>query len=72
MTVKSYLKGLLPWLLLGPVTGPLAEGIARNIRATEIPLACLYGVALVLADYNLYWSGGQAVVLLYRLRSVLF
>ncbi len=72
MTAKSYFKGLLPWLLLGPVTGPLAEGIARNVRAKEIPLAWLYGIALVLADYDLYWSGGRAVVLLYKLRSILF
>lgn len=62
----------MPWLLLGPVSGPLAEGIVRNVRAKEIPLACLYGIALVLADYDLYWSGGQAVVMLYNLRSALF
>ena len=30
MTTKSYFKGLLPWLLLGPVTGPLAEGIVSG------------------------------------------
>jgi len=72
MTTKSYLKGLLPWLLLGPVTGPLAEGIVRNWRAKEIKLAWLYGLALVLVDYNLYWSGGRAVVMLYNLRSFLF
>ncbi|MBN9545006.1 MAG: hypothetical protein J0I19_05995 [Alphaproteobacteria bacterium] len=72
MTTKSYLKGLLPWLLLGPVTGPLAEGIVRNVRAKEIPLAWLYGLALVVVDYDLYWSGGRAVVMLYRLREFLF
>jgi len=72
MTTKSYLKGLLPWLLLGPVTGPLAEGIVRNWRAKEIKLAWLYGLALVLVDYNLYWSGGRAVVMLYNLRSFRF
>jgi hypothetical protein len=72
MTTKSYLRGLLPWLLLGPVTGPLAEGIARNVRAKEIPLALLYGLALIAVDYDLYWSGGRAVVMLYKLRSALF
>jgi len=72
MTTKSYFRGLLPWLLLGPVTGPLAEGVVRNVRAKEIPLAWLYGLALIVVDYDLYWSGGRAVVLLYKLRSVLF
>ncbi len=72
MTTKTYFRRLLPWLLLGPVTGPLAEGIARNLRAKEIPLAGLYGLALVVVDYDLYWSGGRAVVMLYKLRSVLF
>lgn len=72
MTTKSYLKGLLPWLLLGPITGPLAEGIVRNWRAKQISLAWLYAVALVLVDYNLYWSGGRAVMMLYNLRAFLF
>lgn len=72
MTTKKYLKGLLPWLLLGPVTGPLAEGIVRNWRAKEMSLAALYGVALVVVDYDLYWSGGRAVVMLYKLRTFLF
>ena len=72
MTTKSYLKGLLPWLLLGPITGLLAEGIVRNWRAKQISLASLYAVALVLVDYNLYWSGGRAVVMLYNLRAFLF
>ncbi len=72
MTTKSYLKGLLPWLLLGPITGPLAEGIVRNWRAKQISLAWLYAVALVLVDYNLYWSGGRALVMLYNLRAFLF
>jgi len=72
VTTKSYLKGLLPWLLLGPVTGPLAEGIVRNWRAKQISLAWLYALALIVVDYDLYWSGGRAVVMLYRLREFLF
>jgi hypothetical protein len=72
VTTKSYLKGLLPWLLLGPVTGPLAEGIVRNWRARQISLAWLYALALIVVDYDLYWSGGRAVVMLYNLRSLLF
>jgi hypothetical protein len=71
VTTKSYLRGLLPWLLLGPVTGPLAEGIVRNWRAKEISLAWLYGVALVLVDYQLYWAGGRAVIMLYKLQAIL-
>jgi hypothetical protein len=72
MTTKTYFRGLLPWLLLGPVTGPLAEGIVRNWRAKEITLAWLYGVALVVLDYDLYSAGGRAVVILSRLSATLF
>jgi len=71
VTTKSYLRGLLPWLLLGPVTGPLAEGIVRNLRAKEISLAWLYGLALVLVDFELYSAGGRAVTMLYKLRAIL-
>jgi len=44
----------------------------RNWRAKEMSLAALYGVALVVVDYDLYWSGGRAVVMLYKLRTFLF
>lgn len=46
------LKRLGPWLLLGPVTGPLAEGIFRNLRAREYWLASLYGVALYVTWFD--------------------
>lgn len=67
MTTKTYIRGVLPWLLLGPVTGPLAEGIVRNWRAKEVTLAWLYGLALIVADFDLYSAGGRAVSMLARL-----
>jgi hypothetical protein len=36
-----------PFLALGPITGPLVEGIVRNARKGETMLAGLYGVAVV-------------------------
>ena len=59
---KSYIKGVLPWLLLGPLTGPLAEGIVRNWRAGEVSLAWLYGLALWLTTFDLYSLGGRAAI----------
>jgi len=47
------IKRLGPWLLLGPITGPLAEGIFRNLRAREYALAVLYGVALYVAWFDM-------------------
>ena len=70
MITKTYLKGLLPYLLLGPISGPLAEGIVRNWRAKELTLAWLYGLALIAIDYDLYSAGGRAVTMLYNLRSL--
>lgn len=63
MTTKSYFKSLLPWLLLGPLTGMLAEGVLRNWRARETALAWLYGVALFLVTFDLYSLGGKAFVM---------
>jgi hypothetical protein len=42
-----------PWLLLGPITGPLTEGIYRNVRAGELTLAALYAVALGFAWFDM-------------------
>ena len=41
------LKKLAPWLALGPITGPLAEGMHRNLRRGETVLAWLYALAVV-------------------------
>ena len=56
---KTYVKGVLPWLLLGPLTGPLAEGVVRNWRAGELTLAWFYGLALWLTTFDLYTLGRQ-------------
>jgi hypothetical protein len=59
-----YIRGVLPWLLIGPISGPLAEGIVRNWRKGEFKLARLYAIALILATIDLYTAGGKAVVFL--------
>ena len=56
---KTYAKAVRPWLLLGPLTGPLAEGLVRNWRAGEVSLAWLYGLALWLTTFDLYSLGRQ-------------
>jgi hypothetical protein len=63
MLTKRNMKGVLPWLLLGPLTGPLAEGIVRNRRAGEVTLAWLYGVAIWLTSPDLCVLGGRLVSL---------
>ena len=60
---SQYIRGVLPWLLLGPLTGPLAEGIVRNLRAGEVALASLYGVALWLTSFDIFMVGGRVVSL---------
>jgi hypothetical protein len=72
MTAKTYFKRVLPWFLIGPVSGPLAEGVVRNWRAGEATLARLYAVALVVTTYDVYVLGGRAVAVLAGLRSSLF
>jgi hypothetical protein len=64
VTTRKYIKGILPWLLLGPVTGLLAEGIVRNLRAQEKPLASLYALALCLTTFDLYSFGGQLLIVM--------
>ncbi len=67
MGTKKYLKGVLPWLLLGPITGPLAAGVLRSWRAGETCLAWIYGLALALTTFQLYHFGGQLIALMVRL-----
>jgi len=52
------LKRLAPWMLLGPVTGLLAEGTLRSLRAGEFPLAALYATALFITSFDLAIFGG--------------
>ena len=46
------LKQFAPWLLLGPITGPLAEGVYRNLRKGETLLACLYAFAIPITWFD--------------------
>jgi hypothetical protein len=55
------LKRLAPWLLLGPITGFLAEGVYRNIRRGEEKLAWLYAIALGVSWYDMANFGAQIV-----------
>jgi hypothetical protein len=65
---RKYLKGVLPWLLLGPITGPLAEGVLRSWRTGETCMAWIYALALSLTTFDLYRFGGQLIILMVRLR----
>ncbi len=60
-------RRLAPWLLLGPVTGPLAEGVHRNVLAKNPGLASLYAVAAVVSWYDLATYGGNAFTTLHRM-----
>lgn len=71
VTTRTYVKGVVPWLLLGPLTGPLAEGIVRNWRAGETTLAACYGLALWLTTYDLYAFGGRLITVAIGLRASL-
>jgi hypothetical protein len=41
------LRSLAPWLLLGPITGPLMAGVVRSLRGGRPVLAGLYGFAVL-------------------------
>jgi len=62
----STFRRILPWLVLGPITGILAEGAYRNARTSNPGLAGMYLVALVGSWYDLATYGGGAVVTLQR------
>ena len=59
-------RRILPWLILGPITGLLAEGVYRNARASNPGLAGMYAVAMAGSWYDLATYGGGAVVTLQR------
>lgn len=44
---KSYLKRVAPYLLVGPISGPLLERVVFNLREGRPVRAGLYGLALV-------------------------
>lgn len=45
--MPRWIKHLAPYLVLGPVSGPLTAGIVRNLRGGAPFLATLYGILLV-------------------------
>ena len=53
-------RRIAPWLILGPITGPLAEGVHRNLRAKNPFLASMYALAAVVSWFDLAIYGGQA------------
>jgi len=63
----STFRRIAPWLVLGPVTGPLAEGVHRNLRARNPGLASLYALAAVISWFDLVAYGGHALATLRHL-----
>jgi hypothetical protein len=59
-------RRIAPWLILGPVTGLLAEGVYRNARAGNPLLAWLYAVATLFSSFDLVTYGGEALLTLHR------
>jgi hypothetical protein len=55
------IKRLAPWLLLGPITGLLAEGVYRNMRAGEPVLVSLYTFALAISWYDMSRFGTELI-----------
>jgi len=62
-------RRMAPWFILGPITGLLAEGVYRNIRARNPGLALLYALAATISWFDLATFGGNAVV---KLQQMLF
>lgn len=44
---KAYLKRVAPFLLVGPISGPLLEAVVFNLREGRPVRATLYGAALL-------------------------
>jgi len=57
----SWLRRVAPWLLLGPISGILAEGLYRNLRRGERVLAGLYILAIIVTMFDLLHFGKQVV-----------
>ena len=58
--VSVFIKAL-PWLALGPITGPLAWRMYHCIRAGEHALAGMYAILIVGFWVVLGTTGGQAL-----------
>jgi hypothetical protein len=57
---------LLPWLVLGPLTGPLAWRMYVCARNGDRVLAAMYGVAIAALWLALGATSGQALAALAR------
>jgi hypothetical protein len=57
----SRLRRIAPWLLLGPISGLLAEGFYRNLLRGERVLAGLYFLAIIATWYDLFQFGKHAI-----------
>ena len=68
MTLHPRLSkiGLLPWLVLGPITGPLAWRMYVCARNGDRVLAVMYGVAIAGLWMLLGATSGQALAALAR------
>ena len=54
--MRSRFARFLPYLLLGPLTGPLAAGMVRAWRSGDRLLSSLYGVSILTT-----WAGLAAL-----------
>ena len=64
MSVRLLLGRLaraLPWLVLGPFTGPLGWRMGRSMDAKDRILTLLYGVAIVTTAAALTLGATEAV-----------
>jgi hypothetical protein len=59
--LMSRIRRIAPWLLLGPISGPLAKGFCRSLRRGERVLAGLYLVAMTATWFDLFLFGKQAL-----------
>lgn len=59
-TVTNILRSL-PWIALGPITGPLACRMYHLVRAGDGALAGMYALAIVSVWLALLVTSGQAV-----------
>ena len=59
-------RKIAPWLALGPITGLLAEGVYRNVRAGNTLLASLYALATIFTTFDMVTYGTGALLTLYR------
>jgi hypothetical protein len=63
----NTLRRLAPWMVLGPITGPLAEGVYRNACANNPVLASLYALAAFITWYDLTTYGTRALAALHQM-----